>query len=102
MLSTDQNSQVIKSERNNIDPTYGIQSVGGSIANGAFHMAKNESLLMWQTMKLARYDPQTNNWSAVGSTPLTSAMRMICGIKPNEFAAHHVTSKHTVTNISHL
>ena len=88
------NFQYIKSISIEIFAISVLPNVGNSIANGAFHMAKNESLLMWQTMKLATYETQTNTkWSAVGSTPLTSAMRMICGIKSTEFAAHHVTSK---------
>jgi len=92
VLSTDQNSEAIKKMPKNaiIDPEHGIQSVGNSVANGVFHMAKNGSDLMWETMVLAKSDREMI-WSSVGSTPLTSALRKICGIKPTDFAAQHVT-----------
>ena len=92
VLSTDQNSEAIKKLPNIIDPKHGIQSVGTSVANGVFHMARNESELMWETMSLARSE-RDMIWSSVGSTPLTSALRKICGIQPGDFAAEHVTGK---------
>ena len=94
VLSTDQNSEVITKMPKNaiIDPEHGLQSVGTSVANGVFHMAKNGSDLMWETMVLAKSDREMI-WSSVGSTPLTSALRKICGIKPTDFAAQHVTGK---------
>ena len=91
VLCTDQNSDAIKKSLNRIDPTHGLPSVGNSVANGVFHMAKNESDLMWKTMSLARSESNMA-WSSVGSVPLTSALRMICGIRPGDFAAKHVTS----------
>ena len=94
VLSTDQNSEVIKKMPKNaiIDPEHGLQSVGNSVCNGVFHMAKNGSELIWETMALAKSN-QEMIWSSVGSTPLTSALRTICGIKPTDFAAQHVTGK---------
>ena len=69
---------------------------GKSVANGVFHLAKNESKLLYLTMAYTAQlmsVERDSDWSSFGSRPLTAAFRHICNISPGEFAFEHVTGK---------
>ena len=95
ILASDQDSKMTKDA---LDPEYGTKSIGGSVANGFFHMFKNESQLLWNAMAYVANSLETElSWSSLGSTPLTRALRDLCGIKPGEFAYQFITGKrHTL------
>ena len=61
------------------------------MCNGVFHMAKNESRLLWNTMTYFAQQFNGQRWSSGGSEVLTKALKEICDIKPEEFAFRHIT-----------
>ena len=58
--------------------------LGFTIANGAFHIVKNESLFLWSIMKYFQKEYSSNLWSSGGSDVVTKAYKEACLIESHE------------------
>ena len=74
VLSSDQNSS------KDFDSESGFEILGQTVANGVFHMANNQSDLIYETMENARKTYDAESWASLGAIPLTQALRNICKI----------------------
>ena len=63
------------------------------IANGAFHIVKNESQFLWSVMNYFQRQYSPNLWSSGGSVIVTKAFKEACNIKPHEYGYSQVTGE---------
>ena len=52
--------------------------LGYKIANGAFHIVKNESQFLWSIMKYFQKQYSSNLWSSGGSDVVTKVYKEAC------------------------
>ena len=101
IFSTDQNFLI---ERRTdpgslTDPKTGLKTLGQSIANGAFHIVKNESQFLWSVMNYFQKEFSPNLWSSGGSDIVTKAFKGACNIKPHEYGYRQITGEDGTQNL---
>ena len=67
--------------------------LGYKIANGAFHIVKNESQFLWSVMNYFQKEYSPNLWSSGGSDIVTKAFKGACNIKPHEYGYRQITGE---------
>ena len=95
IFSTDQNFLIERrTDAGSLtDPETGLKTLGQSIANGAFHIVKNESQFLWSIMNYFQKEYSPNLWSSGGSDIVTKAFKEACHIKPHEYGYHQITGE---------
>ena len=90
VFSTDEN---FLNDQSLTDPETGLKTLGHSIANGAFHIVKNESQFLWNVMNYFQKKYSPNLWSSGGSVIVTKAFKEACHIKPHEYGYSQITGE---------
>ena len=90
VFSTDEN---FSNDEFLTDQETGLKTLGHSIANGAFHIVKNESQFLWNVMNYFKKQYSPNLWSSGGSTIMTKAFREACNINLQEYGYSHLTGR---------
>ena len=76
------------------DPGTGLKtSSGQSIANGAFHIVKNESQFLWRVMDYYKKQYSPELWTSGGSDIITKAFKVVCNIKPHDYDYDRITGE---------
>ncbi len=63
-----------------LDPEYGLQILGGKVANGMIHVVEAGNALLWNTMTNFRFAFNHNDWGSGGAELLTSELKKLCGL----------------------
>ena len=82
VFSTDEN---FLNDQSLTDPKTGLKTLGHSIANGAFHIVKNESQFLWSIMNYFQKNYSSKLWSSGGSDIVTKAFKEACLIESHEY-----------------
>ena len=90
VFSTDEN---FLNDQSLTDPETGLKTLGQSIANGVFHIVKNESQFLWSVMNYFQKEYSPNLWSSGGSDIVTKAFKGACNIKPHEYGYRQITGE---------
>ena len=97
IFSTDQNFLIDRRTDGSLtDPETGLKTLGQSIANGAFHIVKNESQFLWSIMNYFQKEYSPNLWSSGGSDIVTKAFKEACHIKPHEYGYRQITGEQNI------